>query len=235
MIEIAGTSFERDQLCAPTLVYDFKSAPISDFIDQSGYNADDDVVEGVTLLHDEVRDTISYSVFNVPLDTNLSATEVVLERTGFCLHKSILFVAVCRRIGVPAVLCSDVVTNHVSDDLMRTLVGGDRFLHWYTRVYIDGKWVKAAPIFNSLLCNLYGIDVVDFNVDADDIRQEDQGGKRMQYDGNEKIYIDPSMDELLSEIQDHHPLMVTSRGRTPSTYQLQSSRQSNEGGSQNVE
>lgn len=235
MIELAGRNHDPDALRAPTPLYDYRAEAISAFLHQCGYSADDDIIDSLTQIHDEVRDAISYTVFGVPLDAGLSAAGVASAQTGFCLHKSILFVALCRRIGVPAVLCSDTVTNHVSDESMRTLVGGDRFLHWYTRVYVDGRWVKAAPIFDSLLCNLYGIDVVEFDVRLDDIRQMDQEGNRMRYAGNEKIYINPDMGDLLAEIQRLHPLMVTADGRTPRPYQLRSAHRNNKGVSSDVE
>ena len=125
------------------------------------------VSKAVELLHDAVRDTIDYNVFNVSLHSDLKASEVVQEASGFCLHKSLLFIAGCRKLGVPAVLCSDIVTNHVADPAMLELVGGEEFLHWYARIYLNGRWIKTAPIFNSLLCALYGIDVLRFNPSGD--------------------------------------------------------------------
>lgn len=154
------------------------------------------------------------------LSEGLSASRIVEDGVGFCLHKSVLFVAGCRLLGLPAVLCSDVVVNHISDESMLKLVGGSKFLHWYARVRINSKWVKAAPIFNQLLCNLYGIEVVEFDVEDDSIQQQDQNGNLMEYSHQEKIYLNPNMQSILSEIARFHPLMVNGKGMTPSTVEL---------------
>ncbi len=117
-------------------------------------------------------------------------------------------------------LCSDVVTNHVADAAMHELVGGEEFLHWFARIYLNGRWIKAAPIFNTLLCMLYGIDVLRFNPSGDAIEQRNSDSTRMIYSGEQRSYVDPDMDTLLSLIAAKHPKMVTDYGRTPTSLSL---------------
>lgn len=211
---------ELESLTEATLVLDYDNPAVVSFVEDAGCYRAASVAGAVERLHDAVRDDIDYNVFNIPLHRNLSASEVVAHRSGFCLHKSLLFVAGCRKLGVPAVLCSDVVTNHVADQAMLELVGGEEFLHWYARIYLNGRWIRAAPIFNALLCRLYGIDVLRFNPHADAIRQPARGNSSMVYRGDERRYPDPDMDEILAAIRKLHPRMVTPSGRTPTSQSL---------------
>ncbi|MEH0059763.1 transglutaminase family protein [Auritidibacter ignavus] len=208
------------QLTQATAVFDYDAPSVTQFVEDAGCYSVANVANSVERLHDAVRDTIDYNVFNVMLNTDLSASDVVDKPSGFCLHKSILFVAGCRKLGVPAVLCSDVVTNHVADAAMHELVGGEEFLHWYARIYLNGRWIKAAPIFNTLLCMLYGIDVLRFNPSGDAIEQRNSDSTRMIYRGEQRYYVDPNMDELLTLIATKHPKMVTDHGRTPTSLSL---------------
>lgn len=208
------------QLTESTDVFDFDHPAVTQFIDDAGCYSEANASKAVERLHDAVRDTIDYNVFNVSLQRGLCASDVVEEASGFCLHKSILFVAGCRKLGVPAVLCSDVVTNHVADAAMLELVGGEEFLHWYARIHLDGRWIKAAPIFNTLLCMLYGIDVLSFNPSGDSIEQRNSDSTKMVYLGQQRSYTDPAMPELIQAIQDKHPKMVADHGRTPTSHTL---------------
>lgn len=210
-----------------TEVFDFEHTAVSQFIEDSGCYLEPNIAKAIERLHDAVRDTIDYNVFNVSLHPGLTASEVIAESSGFCLHKSVLFVAGCRKLGVPAVLCSDVVTNHVADAAMLELVGGEEFLHWYARIYLNGRWIKAAPIFNSLLCMIYGIDVLRFNPVGDSIEQRNGNSSKMIYSGQQRSYPNPSMAELIQVIRDKHPKMVCGTGRTPASHTLTGARIAN--------
>lgn len=220
---------EHTALTEHTAVFDYQHHAVSAVVDEAGCYRATNTACAVERLHDVVRDTIDYNVFNIPLHNGLCASEVAELQTGFCLHKSVLFVAGCRKLGVPAVLCSDVVTNHVADPAMLDLVGGQEFLHWYAQIHLNGRWIKAAPIFNSLLCAVYGLEVLHFNPSTDSIRQPYRAGTRMQYQGAERRYTDPTMTELVDAIAAKHPRMVTASGRTPTSRQLADSSSSSTG------
>lgn len=207
-------------LTAPSAVLDHDNLAVARFVEQAGCYRAGSLGEAVERLHDAVRDTIDYSVFNVALDETLSASQVVEEGAGFCLHKSLLFVAGCRRLGVPAVLASDVVVNHVADPAMIDLVGGEEFLHWYASIQLHGRWIKAAPVFNALLCSLYGVEVLRFNPSGDSLEQRHSATTKMRFLGPRHSYPDPQVSELLAVIRTRHPKMVTGTGRTPTARAL---------------
>lgn len=203
-----------------TRLYDFSHPTVGGLLETADCYRAANISQAVERLHDTVRDDIDYNVFNVPLHDNLSASESLDYGSGFCLQKSIVFIAGCRRLGVPAVLCSDTVTNHVSDPAMHELVGGAEFLHWYTQVHLNGRWVKAAPIFNTLLCMIYGIEVLRFDPGAGVIAQPYSRDTKMQFRGTQRTYLNPTARELVVGIKEHHPKMVTCTGKTPSSHEL---------------
>ncbi|RAE99258.1 hypothetical protein DN545_37670, partial [Burkholderia multivorans] len=67
---------------------------------------------------------------------------------------------------------------------------------------------------------LYGIDVLRFNPSGDAIEQRNSDSTRMIYSGEQRSYVDPDMDTLLSLIAAKHPKMVTDYGRTPTSLSL---------------
>lgn len=207
-------------MTAATPVFDHDHPAVGRFVSDAGCYRESSVARSVERLHDAVRDTIDYNVFNVSLNENLKASAVVEEPSGFCLHKSILFVAGCRALRVPAVLCSDIVTNHVADAAMIELVGGEEFLHWYAQIHLNGRWIKSAPIFNTLLCAVYGIDVLRFDPIGDAVEQRNSSSTKMVYRGEQVSYGDPEMKDLLRIISAKHPKMVCASGRTPSSRSL---------------
>lgn len=211
---------DRKALTTPSPVLDYDQPAVSAFVEDAGCYRAPSIAGAVEQLHDAVRDGIDYNVFNVPLHEALRASDVVTHGAGFCLHKSLLFVAGCRKLGVPAVLCSDVVTNHVADRAMLELVGGEEFLHWYAQIYLNGRWIRAAPIFNALLCRLYGTEILRFNPHGDSVRQPYRGNSSMVYRGDERRYQNPVMGDVLAAIQKMHPRMVTPSGRTPTSQSL---------------
>ncbi|BBZ06958.1 hypothetical protein MDOR_11270 [Mycolicibacterium doricum] len=213
-------TLDIEEATAASAVLDYHHSAVRLFVEDAGCYRAPHMAGAVERLHDAVRDGIDYNVFNVPLHEQLSASAVATHGVGFCLHKSLLFVTGCRKLGVPAILCSDSVTNHVADSAMLELVGGAEFLHWYARIYLNGRWIKAAPIFNALLCGLYGIEVLRFDPHRDSVRQPYRGGSRMQYRGRERWYPNPDMREILRVIREKHPRMVVASGRTPASHAL---------------
>lgn len=50
-------------------------------------------------------------------------------------------------------LCLADVRNHLASPRLKRLVGGDVFrFHSFNSVHLDGRWVRATPVFNKILC-----------------------------------------------------------------------------------
>lgn len=158
-----------------TDLFDLEHPSLQRFVAAATTGADTDTARVVALYY-AVRDKIHYEVFGTDLsDHGLRASSTADNGTGFCLHKSILFVAGCRAVGVPARVVSGRVRNHLSSPELHDLVGGEIFLHWLTEVYLHGRWVKATPVFGALMCRLYGIAPLEFDATTDSVHQPHDG------------------------------------------------------------
>ncbi|MCD7443073.1 MULTISPECIES: transglutaminase-like domain-containing protein [Streptomyces] len=144
---------------------DHESPRIREFVARSVQDSSaGDPVRQVVDLYYAVRDGLFYEVYGADLSrTGLSASSVLAAGQGFCLHKSVLFAAAVRAVGVPSRLVYADVRNHLASDRLKELIGGDVFFHSLTSVYLGGRWLRATPVFNELLCRLYGMPALDFD------------------------------------------------------------------------
>lgn len=167
-------------------------------------------------LYYAVRDQITYEVFDTNISkTGLRASQIVKERRGFCLHKALLYAAVCRSQGLACRLIASRVTNHIATPELRDLVGGDMFLHWCNEVKVGDVWLQVSPVFNRLMCKLYGIEPLEFDGYSSAIHQPFSDGLSMKYLDTPMVFNNPSYSELIELVSTHHPGMVTAGGRVP--------------------
>jgi transglutaminase-like putative cysteine protease len=136
-------------------------------------------------LYYAVRDGIRYDVYGADLSRDgLRASSVVRAGKGFCLHKSILYAAATRAVGIPSRLVLTDVRNHLASERLKELVGGDVFrFHCLAAVELEGRWVRATPVFNRTLCRLYGIAPLEFDGTADSVHHpfDARGRRHMEF------------------------------------------------------
>ncbi|WP_433722727.1 transglutaminase-like domain-containing protein [Nocardia sp. CA-129566] len=197
---------------AATEFLDHDSTEIRRFVDRVLGNADLSPKEQAVELYYAVRDDIFYDVYGIDISrTGLRASSVATSGQGFCLHKSVLYAAATRAVGVPSRLVFGDVRNHLASGRLRDLVGGEIFFHALTAVYLDGRWVKATPVFNKLLCKIYKLAPLEFDGNSDSMNHpfDDAGGARMEF-----LQLHGEFDDLPYEFVHHqlsakHPAFVS--------------------------
>ncbi|OLR95319.1 transglutaminase-like domain-containing protein [Actinokineospora bangkokensis] len=203
----AGTGTAAGAL-APTGFLDFDSAPVRDFVHRS-VRAGGTPREQAVDLYLAVRDGVRYEVYGADLSrAGLRASTVARVGSGMCIHKSVLFAAGLRSLGVPARLVFADVRNHLSSPRLRELVGGDVFRqHCYTSVFLDDRWVKATPVFNRSLCRLFRIAVLDFDGTADSLHHpyDLDGRKHMEFLRVHGEFDDVPHERVLADLREGHP------------------------------
>jgi transglutaminase-like putative cysteine protease len=198
---------------------DYESPVVRDFVaealcDASGRSD----VDKACALYYAVRDRIRYEVYGVDLTRRgLRASSIVETGLGFCVHKSIVYAAVLRSVGIPSRIVYGDVRNHLASPRLLALMGGDLFcFHSLTSVYLEGKWIKATPVFNKMLCKLYHIAPMDFDGRSDSLYHPfDQNGRRhMEFVRMRGEFDDVPYETLVSGIKEAHPLLFASSHTT---------------------
>lgn len=168
-----------------------------------------DVGKAVKLFY-AVRDGWRYDPFNLPLNANAFKASSVLEAKGaFCITKAILLAALARAAGIPCALGFSDVVNHLSTEKLLQRMGGRNLFiyHGYAVMYLDGKWVKAAPAFNIELCERFGVKPTEFNGRDHAVYQEFDAQNRlhMQYVKDRGTWSDFPYEEVLAAFRSFYP------------------------------
>ena len=178
---------------------------------------DGDPMTRALALYRAVRDRVAYEVFGADMSRDaLRASQVAARGSGICLHKSVLYAATLRSIGVPSRLLLTDVRNHLSSPRLRELVGGDVFtFHCLTVVHNGQDWVRATPVFNKTLCRLYGMTPLDFDGVHDSVHHpyDLKGRKHMEFLREHGEFDDLPYDRVLTGLRAAHPALFASPTR----------------------
>lgn len=195
-------------LTAPTDFLDYDTEPVQDFISSVVKDRKGDKRDLAVELYYAVRDDIFYEVYGTPLsEDGFKASHTASTKEGFCLHKSVLYAAACRAVGIPSRLHYGDVRNHLASDRLKRHIGGEVFFHGLTSVYLDDKWVKATPVFNKLLCRLYGMRPLEFDGTTDSIHHpfDENDRKSMEFLVDHGAYDDLPYEFVMSNMRRKHP------------------------------
>jgi len=167
--------------------------------------------ERIILLYNKVRDGIIYDPYVDFFDpANYRASAVLASGRGFCVGKAALLSAGARAVGVPARVGYADVRNHMTSPRLRALVKTDIFRwHSYSDIYLDGRWVKATPAFNSSLCERLGFHALEFDGLSDSLFHPfDRAGRRhMEYVADRGPFADVPCEEIIADFTVHYPAL----------------------------
>ena len=191
---------------------DHDSEPVRSFAAEAGTGTP---AERAVALYHAVRDGIRYEVYGADLSrTGLRASEVLRGGHGMCLHKSVLYAAALRAVGVPSRLVLTDVRNHLASARLRQLVGGDVFrFHCLVSVQLDGRWLRATPVFNSRLCRLYRMDPLDFDGRTDSVYHpfDREGRRHMEFLHTHGEFTDLPYELVIAGLRAAHPRLFAGR------------------------
>ena len=146
------------------------------------------------------------------------ASSVLKAGAAYCVGKAALFAGLCRASGIPARVAFADVTNHLSSEKLREKMGTNYFAwHGFTEVFLDGRWVKASPTFNSTLCARFGVAPLEFEGGADALLQAYDGEGRafMKYEVPHGAFHDVPAKFLMAEMARLYPTLKGRRERSP--------------------
>jgi len=160
-----------------------------------------DAVEAAVKLYYAVRDDIWYDpYYPFHLPEHYRASNILKGRRGFCISKASLLCALGRACGIPSRLGFATVRNHLATRQLIEFLGSDIFVyHGFTEFYLEGKWVKATPAFNSELCRKHKVIPLEFNGREDSIFHAYNEEKRqfMEYTASHGTYADVPVERIV--------------------------------------
>lgn len=221
--KLAGETMTVDQVLpgsvAATMSLDHENPIVQAFVDRTLGGRRGSPRENAVSLYYAVRDRILYDVYDADLSRDgLRASAVLSKGRGFCLHKSIVYAAACRAVGIPSRLVFADVRNHLASGHLLELVGGNVFFHVLTSVWLDGRWMKATPVFNKTLCRLYGMAPLEFDGTADSLYQpyDAENRRHMEFLKHYGEFDDLPYDMVIQKMHQAHPKLFSSRYTTAS-------------------
>ncbi|MFO7708487.1 MAG: transglutaminase-like domain-containing protein [Desulfobacterales bacterium] len=161
-----------------------------------------DPVETAVRLYTAVRDGIWYDPY-LPFyrPEHYRASRVLEQGRAFCIGKAGLLCALGRACGIPSRLAFADVRNHLATRQLIEFMGTDIFVfHGVTEFFLEGKWVKATPAFNTHLCRRHGVEPLEFNGREDSVFQpfNRQGRRFMEYVRERGSRHDIPVDEIIA-------------------------------------
>jgi len=167
-------------------------------------------VERAVKLFYAVRDGIRYDPFAVRLEPEQYVASAVLAAgRAYCLPKAILLAAAARASGIPAAIGLSDVVNHLTTEKLKARMGGQTLFihHGYAVLYLEGKWVKAAPAFNIELCERFHVRPTEFDGRSDAVFQEYDARDRrhMEYIKDSGVWSDFPFDRVTNDFRALYP------------------------------
>lgn len=201
---------QLDELCQATEFLDHESETVRRFV-RCATPAGASQRELAVALYYAVRDGIDYEVYRSRLSRgDLRASSVLARGRGLCIHKSVLYAACVRALGIPSRLAFVDVRNHLASDRLKGLMGGDVFCyHCYVRILVAERWVNATPVFNANLCRLYRIAPLEFDGSTDSVLHpsDETGSQSMQLLRHHGDFSDLPYEMVIDGLRREHPGM----------------------------
>jgi transglutaminase-like putative cysteine protease len=192
---------ENQRYLAPTTIIDSDHKMIRDYAMET-VGASTKPLDVAVKLYLAVRDNILYDPYSpFYLPEHYRASYVLKRGRSFCVPKASLLCALGRACGIPSRPGFADVRNHLATKQLLDFIGSNLFVyHGFVEFYLEGKWVKATPAFNSSLCRRHKVPPLEFNGRDDSIFQpynlENQ--KFMEYVKFYGIYEDVPVREIVA-------------------------------------
>ncbi|OGP79563.1 MAG: transglutaminase [Deltaproteobacteria bacterium RBG_16_49_23] len=161
-----------------------------------------DPVEMAVKLYLAVRDGIRYDPYSpFYLPEHYRASYVLKRGRSFCVPKASLLCALGRASGIPSRVGLATVRNHLTTKQLIDFLGTDLFVsHGFVEFFLEGRWRKATPAFNSGLCKRHNVSPLEFNGREDSLFQPYnlKNEKFMEYVEFEGIFADIPVEQIVA-------------------------------------
>jgi transglutaminase-like putative cysteine protease len=125
----------------------------------------DDIIEKAKVLFYYTRDEIKYNIYvSKYLPEHFRASNILLNKEGYCVQKAVLFTALARAVGIPAGVGFAKIRNNLLPEKTLAWLGTNILpFHGFSELYLNGVWVKATPSIDLQTCEKGRIIPVEFD------------------------------------------------------------------------
>lgn len=223
----AGAAFV-ERCRGATALLDVDHPSVRRFVSAALGSAESPRERAVRLFY-AVRDRIRYDPFACsPRRDDYRASAVADAGRTWCVPKAGLLAAAARAAGIPAAVGLADVTNHLNTEKLRRAMGGTDVFHdhGYCALWLDGRWVKAAAVFNVELCERFGVRPTEFDGSHDALLQEHDAASRrhMQYLRDDGLYDDLPFDTVMADFAACYPGSLFELGGRPAGARFEDDR-----------
>ncbi len=188
-----------DNFLQPTPFLDFDHPEVKAFTQETIKGITHPREKAIKLFY-AVRNGIRYNPYHIDLTIEgMRASTTLQKGSSWCVGKAVLLSAVCRAAGIPAKLGFTDVRNHQSpEEVTKVLRTNIYYWHGYSLLYLNGKWIKATPAFDLVLCKRHGIIPIEFDGENDAVfHYHDRHGKpHMEYLKDRGIFDDLPLEKI---------------------------------------
>ena len=165
--------------------------------------------ETAIIIYNYVRDNWRYNPYEISLEEKEFKSSYLSGREeGHCIDKAILYIAGLRALDIPARLRLAKVSNHIAAERLEAKLGTNELApHGLVDVYYNERWNKCSPAFNKELCDMYNVEVLDFDGTEDSILQEynKDNKKFMTYLDDYGHFEDVPLSDIKTIFKKHYP------------------------------
>jgi hypothetical protein len=198
-------------LLAPTEFLDYESPAVEEFVRAAVPAGVRSPRRRAVALYYAVRDELGYEIYGADLSRPGMRASGVLDRgRGLCVHKSVVYAAGLRSLGIPSRLVLVDVRNHLASPRLKRLLGSDVLCyHGFTALELGGRWVKATPVFTADLCRLYRITPLDFDGRSDSVLHpaDETGDSHMEVVREHGTFDDLPYELIVGGLHAAHPAL----------------------------
>ena len=214
---VPATDPDPQAYLEPTWYLDFDDPAVRAFAEKAVEGATTDVEKAVQLFY-AVRDGIPYDPYKISGKADdYRASNTLAEGRGWCVQKGVVMAACARAVGIPARVGYADVKNHLCTPRLLELMGNDYFsYHGYVELWLEGRRVKATPVFNKTLCEKFDVKTQEFDGRTDALFQEfdTRGRRHMEYLLDRGPYTDLPFEEIYNDFWTRYePMRPVLEGR----------------------
>lgn len=193
---------------ASSYYFDFHEDILQELISDSTSKSLSDKEKAI-IMYRKVRDHWKYDPYRISLaKESYRASKIAEKSSGNCVEKSILLIACLRALGIPARLHLGKVKNHIAVERLIEKFGSNELTpHGMVNVYLNNKWLKMSPAFNTSLCEKFNVEPLEFDGENHSFLQQynSEGSLFMEYLEDYGHFEDVPLDFMKRNIKEHYP------------------------------